>query len=172
MRENFDDALKAVLRHEGGFVNHPADPGGMTNLGCTRATWQSWVGRSVTEAEMRALKPADVGPLYKARYWDKVRGDELPTGVDYVAFDAAINSGPTRAIKWLQEAACVLDDGVLGPKTMTAVKTADPVHLIERYNDTRLAFLRSLSTWPTFGKGWGRRVDEVQLAALDMTDHA
>ena len=102
MKENFERALAAVLHHEGGFVNHPSDPGGMTNLGCTKKVWEEWVGHEVDEKAMRALTPADVAPLYKAKYWDKIKGDELPDGVDYVVFDCAINSGPGRAIKFLQ----------------------------------------------------------------------
>jgi len=168
MKDNFGKALSAVLRHEGGFVNHPADPGGMTNLGCTKATWEQWVGRKVTEAEMRALTPSDVAPLYKKRYWDKVMGDDLPTGVDYAVFDAAVNSGVTRASRWLQQAVGVTDDGVIGPKTLTAVKATDPEVLVQWFNKRRMAFLQSLTTWDTFGKGWGRRVAEVNVAARQM----
>ena len=112
MKQNFDAALAAVLHHEGGFVNHPKDPGGMTNLGCTKKVWEEHCGHEVDEKAMRALTPADVAPLYKAKYWDKVRGDELPSGVDYAVFDAAINSGPGRAAKWLQACVGVEQDGV------------------------------------------------------------
>ncbi len=168
MRENFDKALAAVLHHEGGFVNHPADPGGMTNLGCTKKVWEEWVGRSVTEAEMRALKPSDVAPLYKARYWDKVRGDDLPSGVDYAVFDAAINSGPGRAAKWLQEVAGVPADGAIGPKTLAAVRAKPAAEIVEDYSARRLAFLQALPTWATFGRGWGRRVSEVAGVSSEM----
>jgi lysozyme family protein len=168
MRENFDAALAAVLHHEGGFVNHPADPGGMTNLGCTKKVWEEWVGHPVDERAMRALTPADVAPLYKAKYWDKVRGDDLPTGVDYVVFDAAINSGPGRAAKWLQEVAGVTADGAIGPGTLGAVQSHDPAEIVRKYQARRLAFLEALPTWGTFGKGWGRRVAEVGHAADTM----
>lgn len=168
MRENFETALEAVLHHEGGFVNHPADPGGMTNLGCTKKVWEEWVGHPVDERTMRALTPADVAPLYKAKYWDKVRGDDLPAGVDYVVFDAAINSGPGRAAKWLQEVLDVVVDGAIGPGTLRAVAAQDPAALVEKYQARRLDFLQSLSTWATFGKGWGRRVAEVKTAAETM----
>ncbi len=97
MKENWDSALAAVLHHEGGFVHHPSDPGGITNLGCTKTVWEEFCGHPVTEQDMRALQPNDVAPLYRTRYWDKVKGDQLPAGVDYVVFDAAINSGPGRA---------------------------------------------------------------------------
>lgn len=168
MKENFEQALAAVLHHEGGFVNHPSDPGGMTNLGCTKSTWEDWVNHPVTEADMRALTPADVAPLYKAKYWDKIKGDELPTGVDYAVFDAAINSGPGRAAKWLQEVVGVTADGAIGPGTMKAVMAVNPGELVSAYSFKRMAFLQGLHTWPTFGKGWGRRVTQVASAAGGM----
>ena len=102
-------------------MNHPKDPGGMTNLGCTKKVWEEHCGHEVDEKTMRALTPADVAPLYKTKYWDKVRGDELPSGVDYAVFDAAINSGPGRAAKWLQTCVGVEPDGGIGPKTLAAV---------------------------------------------------
>ena len=169
MKENFDAALQAVLHHEGGFVNHPRDPGGMTNLGCTKSVWEEWVMHPVTEADMRALTPADVAPLYKAKYWDRVKGDELPTGVDYAVFDAAINSGPGRAAKWLQEVVEVTADGAIGPATMKAVMAIEPSELVSAYSFKRMDFLQGLPTWGTFGKGWGRRVTEVASAAGGMT---
>lgn len=168
MKSNFDEALKAVLHHEGNFVNHPKDPGGMTNLGCTKRVWEEWVGHEVDEKAMRALTPTDVAPLYKSKYWDKIKGDELPAGVDYVVFDAAINSGPGRAAKWLQSCVGVDPDGGIGPKTLAAVAAVDAKTLIDDYAKRRLSFLTDLPTWPTFGKGWGRRVEEVRKAGLEM----
>ena len=168
MKDNFERALAAVLHHEGGFVNHPSDPGGMTNLGCTKKVWEEWVGHEVDEKAMRSLTPADVAPLYKAKYWDKIKGDELPDGVDYVVFDCAINSGPGRAIKFLQGCVGADMDGALGPKTLAAVRSADAKALVEDYAKRRLSFLQDLPTWGTFGKGWGRRVAEVQHIGLSM----
>ena len=168
MKENFETCLKSVLHHEGGYVNHPADPGGMTNLGVTKRVWEEWVGHEVDEKTMRALTPEIVGPMYKAKYWDKVKGDDLPAGVDYCVFDAAINSGPGRAAKWLQAAVGVDPDGGIGPKTLQAVAGMDANELVSAYNDRRLSFLHDLPTWPTFGKGWARRVAEVKAAGLDM----
>ena len=168
MKDNFDEALKAVLHHEGGYVNHPSDPGGMTNLGCTKRVWEEWCGHEVDEKAMRALTPADVAPLYKAKYWDKIKGDDLPAGVDYVVFDAAINSGPGRAAKWLQSCVGVDPDGGIGPKTLAAVAAFDAKTLVDDYAKRRLSFLMDLPTWPTFGKGWGRRVEEVRKAGLEM----
>ena len=169
MKENFDEALKAIFHHEGGFVNHPKDPGGMTNLGVTKRVWEEYVGHEVDEKAMRALTPADVDTLYRRKYWDKVRGDELPAGVDYAVFDAAINSGPGRASKWLQTAVGAVPDGAIGPGTLAKVQEMDAKAIVEKYQATRLAFLQSLPTWDTFGKGWGRRVTEVKDAALRMT---
>ena len=168
MKDNFDSALKAVLHHEGGFVNHPKDPGGMTNLGVTKRVWEEWVGHEVDEKAMRALTPADVDTLYRRKYWDKVRGDDLPAGVDYAVFDAAINSGPGRAAKWLQTVVGAVPDGAIGAGTLGKVAAMEPATIIEKYQETRLAFLKSLPTWDTFGKGWGRRVMEVKDAALNM----
>jgi lysozyme family protein len=169
MKDNFDSALEAVLHHEGGFVNHPADPGGMTNLGVTKKVWEEWVGHDVDESAMRALTPEIVGPMYKAKYWDKIKGDDLPSGVDYAVFDAAVNSGPGRAAKWLQSCVGVEPDGGIGPKTLAAVLSFDPADLVEDYAKRRLSFLMDLPHWDTFGKGWGRRVAAVQTVAATMT---
>ena len=169
MKDNFDSALKAVLHHEGGYIHHPADPGGMTNLGVTKRVWEEWVGHEVDEKTMRALTPELVGPMYKAKYWDKIKGDDLPTGVDYAVFDAAVNSGPGRAAKWLQGCVGVEQDGGIGPKTLAAVAAFDPKELVEDYAKRRLSFLMDLPHWGTFGKGWGRRVAEVQTVASSMT---
>jgi lysozyme family protein len=161
MKENFAEALQRVLKHEGGFVNHPADPGGMTNLGVTKRVWEEWIGHPATEQTMRSLTPARVAPLYKRKYWDKIRGDDLPDGVDYVVFDAAVNSGPGRAAKWLQACVGVEVDGEIGPKTLAAV-AAFKGDLVDDYSKRRLSFLMDLPHWATFGKGWSRRVAEVQ----------
>lgn len=171
MRGNFAPALKDLLSpdREGGFSDDPRDPGGMTNLGVTRAVWQNWVGHPVSEKEMRGLTPAKVAPLYKAKYWDQVRGDDLPDGVDYCVFDAAVNSGPGRAIKWLQACVGVDIDGSLGPKTLAAVRAADQKTLLADYAKRRLSFLTDLPHWGTFGKGWTRRVVAVQATAESMT---
>jgi lysozyme family protein len=168
MKQNFDKALAAVLHHEGGFVNHSDDPGGMTNLGCTKAVWEEWVGHPVDEKAMRALKPADVAPLYKKRYWDKIKGDDLPEGVDYVVFDCAINSGAGRAAKFLQECVGAVVDGAIGPRTLALVKAQDQAQLIQDYSSRRMTFLMELPKWNVFGKGWGRRVNEVEKTALSM----
>jgi lysozyme family protein len=168
MKSNFESALKAVLHHEGGFVHHKDDPGGMTNLGCTKKVWEEHCGHEVDEKAMRALTPSDVAPLYKRKYWDKINGDELPDGVDYAVFDCSINSGPGRAAKFLQSCAGVEPDGGIGPKTLAAVKAIVPSDLVQDYSKRRLSFMMDLPTWGTFGKGWTRRVNEVEQVALKM----
>jgi lysozyme family protein len=170
MQSNFELCLKKMLAHEGGFVNHPQDPGGMTNLGVTKRVWEEWVGHEVDEKQMRALTPETVAPLYKRKYWDAVRADDLVAGVDYCVFDVAVNSGPGRAVKFLQSSINVTADGGFGPATLAAVKKAeeDPTRLIEMYCAKRLEFLQSLKTFETFGKGWSRRVAEVKDEALKM----
>ena len=168
MQSNWDNAFKLMLKSEGGFVNHPSDPGGMTNLGVTKATWENWVGRESDEAEMRGLTPEKVEPLYKKKYWDAVRGDELPMGLDYLMFDFAVNAGAGRAIKTLQTAVGVTPDGGFGPMTMAAVQAVDPVELIERFSQAKEDFYRSLNTFATFGKGWLNRVADVKVKASAM----
>ncbi len=159
-----------MLEHEGGYVHHEKDPGGRTNHGVTQRVWEEWVGHEVDEKQMRALTHEMVAPLYKRKYWDAVRADDLVAGVDYCVFDVAVNSGPGRAIKFLQSCVGVTADGGFGPATLAAVKEAekDPARLVELYCAKRLEFLQSLKTFETFGKGWSRRVQEVKDKALKM----
>lgn len=168
MKDNFEECLAHILKSEGGFVNHPKDPGGATNLGTTKRTWEEWVGHEVTVDDIKALTIADVSPLYKERYWDKCRGDDLPRGVDFAVFDLAINSGVGRASKLLQRSVGVAADGAIGPATLAAVADANPRELATKICELRLAFLQALPTWETFGKGWGRRVKETEKTAFNM----
>jgi lysozyme family protein len=168
MIKNFDRSLSYLLECEGGFVCHPADPGGMTNLGVTKKTWEDWVGHEVTERTMRSLTSADVMPLYKRKYWDAVKANDLPSGIDYIVFDTAVNSGPGRAIKFLQGCVGVDVDGSLGPVSMKAINACNPSVVIEDYVLRRLSYLHDLPTWDTFGRGWNNRVQKVRLNALKM----
>lgn len=161
MKDNFEHCLKMLLHHEGGFVNHPKDPGGMTNLGVTKKVYDAWIGRESTEAEMRALTPADVGPIYKKNYWDKVCGDDLPAGVDWAAFDWAVNSGAGRPAKAIQRIVGAAQDGAIGPKTLQAVMDVEPEKIVEGVYDIRQKFYESLKTFKTFGRGWTRRNQET-----------
>jgi lysozyme family protein len=168
MLSNFPASLALVLQAEGGFVNHPRDPGGMTNLGVTRNVWKEWVKHEVDEAEMRSLTPELVTPLYKARYWDACKCDDLPRGVDYCVFDSAVNMGSGRAAKLLQAALGVTADGAIGRATIAAATAADPVELLEAFSLGKEAFYQSLPTFGVFGKGWLNRVAHVQDAAEGM----
>jgi len=168
MKENWDACFAMVLKHEGGFVNHPKDPGGMTNLGVTRTNWELYLDRDVTEADMRALTPEMVKPFYKKNYWDRIRGDELPSGVDYAAYDLAVNSGTGRAAKYLQRIAGVTDDGVIGPQSLKAIQKCDAESAIDALCDMRMNFLKGLNTFDTFGKGWTIRVNDVKAKATEM----
>jgi lysozyme family protein len=169
VKENFPQCFALVLKNEGGYVDNPADPGGATNLGCTKAVWEQYVGHSVTKDDIKALTPNDVMPLYKAKYWDTIKGDDLPEGVDYAVFDFAINSGPSRAAKALQSVLGVTPvDGQIGPATLAACETANPRDVATAVCEARLAFLQTLPTYDTFGRGWSRRVSEVEESAFKM----
>jgi len=168
MLSNFPAALALVLKSEGGFVNHKNDPGGMTNLGVTRNVWKEWVKHEVDEAEMRSLTPELVAPLYKARYWDACKCDDLQRGVDYCVFDAAVNMGSSRAARLLQAALGVTADGSIGRATIAAATSADPAELLEAFSLGKEAFYQSLPTFGVFGKGWLNRVAHVQDAAEGM----
>ena len=164
----FDEALEHLLKHEGGWVNHPSDPGGETHMGVTKRVWEEWVGHPVKT--MKTLTPSDVAPLYKKKYWDRVKGDDLPAGVAYCVFDAGVNSGTGRAAKWLQEAVGAVPDGAIGPKTLDAILDANPEDVIIKMCDIRQSFLEGLKTFEVFGKGWTRRVNEVRETSLKMLE--
>lgn len=169
MEANFSACLKKVLVHEGGFSNHPADPGGATMKGVTQRVYTAYrLGKNLPDQSVRWINNGELEDIYKRQYWDAVRGDELPSGVDYCIFDAAVNSGPIRAIRWLQSALEVKADGIFGIVTKQAVERFGPANLIRRYCASRLGWLKLLNTWPVFGKGWGRRVTEVERDALKM----
>ena len=176
MKENYTKCLPLVLKHEGGFVNHKLDPGGATNKGVTIGTLKR-LGIDVDGdgdsdiVDLRNLRQSDVERVYKLFYWDTVKADFLPSGVDYAVADFAINSGPSRAAKHLQKIAGVAQDGDIGPKTLAAIAKMDPQDVVTSLQDSRLRFLRGLKTWPTFGKGWDRRVAEVRAVALAWADN-
>ena len=170
MKNNFDLCLSKLLSHEGGYVNHPKDPGGRTNLGVTQAVYEDWVDRPVTEQEMRDLTVEDVGPIYKKKYWDRVKGDDLPSGVDWCAFDWAVNSGSGRPSKAIQRAVGATADGAIGPNTLRAVADKDPKEIIEYVYRVRQTFYADLKTFATFGNGWTRRNKETLEQALHMLE--
>ena len=170
MNANFQQALKWVLKSEGGYVEHPQDPGGATNKGVTLETYRIFrQNHHLTAEDLKKISDQDVSTIYKKMFWDKIRGDDLPAGVDYCVFDAAVNSGPGRASKWLQACVGADVDGVLGPITITLTKRQKTDQLIHDYCMRRLSFLLDLPTWKTFGKGWTKRVNEVELNAYSLT---
>lgn len=168
MDRNFARAISLVLKWEGGYSNHPQDKGGPTNRGITLATFRRYVDRSGTVDDLKRLTVDQAGKVYRRQYWDKVRGDDLPDGIDYAVFDFAVNSGPARARKYLQRAAGVAQDGVIGPVTLAAVRGMDPVTLIEGLCASRMAFLKRIKSWPVFGEGWTNRVNDVRRHAINM----
>jgi len=155
-----------MLASEGGYVHHPSDPGGRTNLGVTQAVWENWVGHSVTEKEMRALTPEKIEPMYKRKYWDACRCDDLPSGVDYLVFDMAVNSGAGRSAKMLQKILGVTQDGAIGPLTIAAAQHKNSMTLIDEFSQARIDFYRSLPTFGTFGNGWLNREHSKASALL------
>lgn len=168
MRINFRKSLARVLKHEGGWAKHPRDPGGATMKGVTKRVYEAFLGHSVSDGELRNIPDKNVASIYRQRYWNVVAGDNLPTGVDFCTFDAAVNSGPRRAAKWLQRAMPLLAvDGRVGPQTVYRAGQVDTVQTVNRMCDDRMAFLRRLSHWGTFGRGWTRRVKDVRAQSLE-----
>jgi lysozyme family protein len=172
MKENFEQSLKMLLHHEGGYVWHPEDPGGETNLGVTRAVYEQWVGRQVMDGEMKTLKVADVAPIYKTNYWDKLKGDDpmMPSGVDFAAFDWGVNSGTGRPAKVIQKYIGAKQDGAIGPRSLALVAENNPSDMIQYLYEQRQKFYERLKTFDTFGKGWTRRNQETLKAAMEMAN--
>jgi lysozyme family protein len=166
----YDEAISRVLKSEGGYVNHPSDPGGPTNFGVTIADYRRYVKANATAADIRAMKVDEAKAIYRSKYWGAMRGDDLPAGVDYCIFDYAVNSGSGRVPKVLQRALGISVTGRMDDATIAAARGREARALIQSICDERLSFLQGLKTWPVFGKGWGKRVGEVRLAALALAD--
>jgi lysozyme family protein len=170
MTHGFTDALNVVLKEEAGFSDDPKDPGGMTNLGVTARSWAQWSSRPATEQVMRGLRIVDVAPLYKAWFWDKVCGDQLPPALALVAFDFAVNEGTGTAIKLLQGICGASKDGKIGPATLRALQayitTIGLAKLINRYCDAQRNHYRELPGFIHDGRGWLNRVADVEKEAL------
>ena len=168
MKSNYDKCLETILHHEGGYVNHPKDPGGETNLGVTKRVYEEFGGTK----DMKDLTVEDVAPIYKKGYWDKMKGDDLPNGLDLCVFDFGVNAGPGRAAKYLQTMIGTVADGGIGPNTLAKLKEYVDEHglakSIDNYQEARQAYYEKLSTFATFGRGWTRRVDETTQLAKTM----
>ncbi len=170
MQNNFDKCLHMLLEHEGGYVNDSRDSGGMTNLGVTKRVYDKWIGRESTEQEMRDLTPEDVAPIYKKNYWDRVKGDLLPSGLDWACFDWAVNSGSGRPAKAVQRAVGATVDGAIGKQTVGLVMEKDPEFIIDYVYTVRKSFYESLDDYKHFGRGWSRRNKETLRQALKMIE--
>tara|TARA_R100001443_G_scaffold36974_1_gene50756 strand:- start:665 stop:1174 length:510 start_codon:yes stop_codon:yes gene_type:complete len=166
MKDNFDECLKMLLHHEGGYVNHPKDPGGETNLGVTKRVYEKWGGTK----DMKDLTVEDVAPIYKENYWNRCKCDDLESGVDWVVFDWAVNSGTGRSAKAIQKICGASQDGAIGPKTLALIKTQNTEYVIEEFGKIRQNFYESLKTFDTFGKGWTRRNKETTEKAIKMME--
>jgi lysozyme family protein len=151
---DFDRALDLLLGHEGTYSRHPDDPGGETMWGITRkvALQEGYSG------DMHILPRDTAKGIYRRRYWDAIKADSLPADLRFSLFDAAVNSGIAQAVKWLQRAVDVVDDGVLGPLTIQAAQRANGLRTAVALNALRLDFMTSLPTWGAFGRGWARRI--------------
>ena len=172
MDRNFTRALALVLKHECGWSDHPADPGGATMKGVTLANFRRYVKPDATKDDLRGITDAQLATVYRRFYWDAVHGAELPDGVDYAVFDFAVNSGPGRAAKYLQGVVGVVQDGRIGPATLNATRALMRATVINDLCDKRMAFLRGLKTWATFGRGWTSRVSGVRAEALKLAAEA
>lgn len=173
MRQNYDQAIKLLLVSEGGNDDDPQDPGGRTSRGILQREWNVWRNTHPGLPEDVWRAPQDqVIAIYKQNYWDKLKCDDLPSGIDYTVFDYGVNSGISRSAKVLQSLVHVSIDGSIGPLTIAATNKVNSVQLINSINAQRLAFLQGLGTWPRFGRGWARRVSEVKSISLQMAAKA
>lgn len=169
--KNYDKCLETILHHEGGYVNHPKDPGGETNLGVTKRVYEEFGGTK----DMKDLTVEDVAPIYKKGYWDRIKGDHLPSGLDLCVFDFGVNAGTGRAAKFLQKMIGTTPDGGIGPMTLKTVSEYVTKHglktTIEQYQSERQKYYEGLSTFATFGKGWTRRVTETTDLAIELISY-
>lgn len=167
----FDLVIPRLLSHEGGYSNHPSDPGGPTNYGITITDYRLYINKNGTASDVRNLKKSQAIEIYKEKYWNKMLCDDLEAGLDYTIFDLGVNSGVGRSAEFLRKAT----NYSLSPKTITfdlVQKSYDfsTAHLINKINDLRMDFLQRLRTWPVFGRGWSRRVTDVRKYSLELAE--
>jgi len=170
----FAKVLANTLHHEGGWSDHPKDPGGATMKGVTMKTYSDHLGRPAMKDELRCIPDNHLEAIYRKGYWDKVRGDELAEispGLAACVFDFAVNSGPGRAAKALQSLCGAVTDGAIGPNSLKQVKAwvdmLGPQKAVDAYQAYRQHYLESLDTFATFGKGWTRRIEEMTAFGKD-----
>lgn len=174
MQQNFERCTKWLLVHEGGYVNHPRDPGGATNKGVTQRVYDGYRGRiGKPRRSVRHITSSEVMEIYRSQYWNTIHGDDLPSGLDYSMYDYSVNSGPSRAIKDLQRLLGVKADGVMGNVTLCAIRSRKDIEgLITELCLHRWNWMKRLKTWNTFGKGWTRRVmGDIIRGVQPGTDH-
>ncbi|UIZ57796.1 hypothetical protein LZP46_01155 [Acinetobacter sp. SCLZS86] len=165
MSKNFQKSLKRVLKHEGGYVNHPSDPGGETNFGITKSTARSYG----YHGSMRTIPMTVVEKIYKSQYWDAMSCENFDFALAYQLFDAAVNHGLLNARKILQRTIKVKDDGIIGAVSLAAIRQLDTADLVQMFNAERISFYTRISTFPTFGRGWmNRMVDNLRYAVEDF----
>ena len=167
---NFEESLKAILKWEGGYVNHPKDPGGITNMGITKKVYENYVNKTVTAEDMRNLTKADAEPIYKEKYWDRLSADKLPEGLALCVFDFGVNAGVNRSSRYLQEMVGAGVDGMIGPMTIKATNEYYEKHgknySISLFQEMRRGYYKQLHHFDTFGNGWLNRVDDIEKIAL------
>lgn len=177
MIDNWEKSFELMLGSEGGFSDDSRDNGnklpdgrpGSTMLGVTQYNWENWTGHQVTHEQMKKLKPADVKPFYKKKFWDACRCNDLPDGIDYLVFDFAVNAGVGRSAKTLQSAVGATPDGSIGPLTLAAVNAYNnPETVINLFSIAKEEFYRSLDNFDVYGKGWLNRVAAVKIKATSM----
>ena len=168
MRESLSKAVALIMRHEGGYVDHPSDPGGCTKYGITLGTFRRMVKPHADCNDVKAMDAETAEDIYRRIYWSAVDGDDLPAGVDLCVFDHGVNSGPRRAIELLQSVVGANPDGIIGRVTLFMVDKIPPMQLIDKYSKARLSYYQRLKHWRTFGRGWSRRVNETRELALAL----
>lgn len=176
MIDNWEKSFALMLESEGGFSDDPRDNGnklpdgrpGSTMLGVTQYNWENWTGHQVTHEQMKKLKPEDVKPFYKKKFWDACRCNDLPDGIDYLVFDFAVNAGVGRSAKTLQSVVGTTPDGAIGPITLAAVSKFSPQELIDGFSQAKEEFYRGLGNFDVYGEGWLNRVAAVKIKATSM----
>ena len=168
MIDNWNACFSHILDVEGGFFDHPRDPGGATNMGITKKTYERWLGRACTVDELKQIPVPIVEQIYRDFYWSKVRGDILPDGVDLILFDLGVHAGYPRSIRMAQRVVGTKPDGILGPITLAAIREKDLLDFINQFSERKMAFYRRLSTWDVFGRGFTNRSKKTQIAALNL----
>ena len=180
MKKNWENFFQMLIKHEGGFTDDQRDKGnsqgdghgnvGSTMLGVTAYNWAKYTGKPAPISVMKQLTVDDVKDFYKKLYWDKVKADDLPSGVDVSCADLCVNAGPGRAAKILQRVVGAKPDGAIGPNTLKAVFNHEAKEILEKYYDQRESFYRRLKDYEHYGRGWSRRNKETLEKAMKLLD--